>query len=166
MTERKPPGVSFESWVEKQISEATRRGDYENLPGAGQPLPGAGVADPDDWWVRSFVRREAPDVDALLPPSMLLRKQIDRLPETVRRLRTEQEVRALVDQLNAQVRQSWRTETGPRPIRPVNVDRVVREWYADRPSTDDNVAGPPSPVTGRQRRLGWWRRLLRVPPRR
>jgi hypothetical protein len=36
MTERKPPGVSFESWVEKQIREAADRGEFDNLPGASR----------------------------------------------------------------------------------------------------------------------------------
>jgi hypothetical protein len=57
MTERKPPGVSFESWVEKQISEATARGDFADLPGAGKPLPGAGVPDDEHWRLRGYLYR-------------------------------------------------------------------------------------------------------------
>jgi hypothetical protein len=172
MTERKPPGVSFESWIDQQISEAMRRGDFDNLPGAGRPLPGAGGTDDDDWWVRGFLRREAPDVDALLPSSMLLRKQIDRLPEIVRGLRSEQEVRALVERLNTQVRQSWRTETGPQaPVRLVNVDRVVRQWRADRSAADETAtdrtaadhiaAGRPEAIGEPPRRARWWWRRPR-----
>lgn len=40
MTERKPLGVSFESWIDKQIREATERGEFQNLPGAGSLFPG------------------------------------------------------------------------------------------------------------------------------
>ena len=39
MTERKPPGMSFTSWIDQQINEATERGLFDNLPGAGKPLP-------------------------------------------------------------------------------------------------------------------------------
>ncbi len=39
MTERKPPGVSFETWIDKQIREAADRGEFDNLPGAGKPIP-------------------------------------------------------------------------------------------------------------------------------
>lgn len=39
MTERKPTGQSFESWVDKQIREAAERGELADLPGAGRPLP-------------------------------------------------------------------------------------------------------------------------------
>lgn len=161
MTERKPPGVSYESWVEQQIAEAMRRGDFENLAGAGRPLPGAGETDVDDWWVRSYVRREAPDADALLPPSMLLRKRIDRLPDTVRALHSEQAVRAVVEEINTQVRGSWRTETGPQlPIRPVDVERVVRQWYADRAAAAETPAEPPA-FEQPPRRPRWWRRPRR-----
>lgn len=166
MTERKPPGVSFESWVEQQIGEAMRRGDFDNLAGAGKPLPGVGETDADDWWVRGYVRREAPDADALLPPSMLLRKRIDRLRDTVRALHSERAVRAVVEEINTQVRESWRTETGPQPpIRPVNVETVVRQWYADRSVAADTVAAETvaerPAVDQPPRRPRWWRRLHR-----
>ena len=39
MTERKPPGVSFETWADKQIREAEERGAFEGLTGKGKPLP-------------------------------------------------------------------------------------------------------------------------------
>ncbi|GAT83553.1 molecular chaperone DnaJ [Streptomyces sp. F-3] len=39
MTERKPPGIPFESWVDRQIREAQQRGEFDRLPGAGRPLP-------------------------------------------------------------------------------------------------------------------------------
>jgi Domain of unknown function (DUF1992) len=37
MTERKPPGVSWESWFEEQIRRAREDGAFDNLPGAGKP---------------------------------------------------------------------------------------------------------------------------------
>ena len=39
MTEQKPPGMSWESWIEQQIREAREAGLFDNLPGAGKPLP-------------------------------------------------------------------------------------------------------------------------------
>ena len=38
MTERKPPGVGFGTWVERQIREATERGEFDNLPGTRKPI--------------------------------------------------------------------------------------------------------------------------------
>lgn len=39
MTERTPPGVGFESWIDQQIPEAEERGDFATLPGGGNPIP-------------------------------------------------------------------------------------------------------------------------------
>ena len=56
MTERKPPGVSWESWFEEQIRQAQEAGAFENLPGAGKPLPDLEAAYDPDWWVKKLVR--------------------------------------------------------------------------------------------------------------
>ncbi len=47
-----------ESWVERRIREAAERGEFDGLPGSGEPL--AILAEPYDelWWVRRKVRRE------------------------------------------------------------------------------------------------------------
>ena len=38
MTQRKPKGVTWESFVERQIREAQGAGEFDHLPGFGQPL--------------------------------------------------------------------------------------------------------------------------------
>jgi Domain of unknown function (DUF1992) len=38
MTERKPPGTSWETWIETRIRVAMEKGAFDNLPGAGKPL--------------------------------------------------------------------------------------------------------------------------------
>ena len=39
MTKRKPSGTSFETWIDRQIREAEERGAFDDLAGAGKPLP-------------------------------------------------------------------------------------------------------------------------------
>jgi hypothetical protein len=70
----------YESLIDRQIRLAAERGHFDNLAGAGKPLPG--LDEPDDglWWVRGYLRREGLSTEALLPPSVQLRKEIDRLP--------------------------------------------------------------------------------------
>jgi hypothetical protein len=127
--------MAFESWAEKQIADAMARGEFDGLPGAGRPLPGAGEPDDENWWVRGYLRRERATGDALLPPELRLRKEVERLGDAVRRLRTEEQVRAVVAQLNARVRESWRGPAGPlRPVGLVDADAVVARWRADRPA--------------------------------
>jgi hypothetical protein len=165
MTERKPPDMSFESWVERQIQEAVDRGEFDNLPGTGKPLPGAGGGSgiDEDWWLRGYLAREGVSSDALRPESLLLRKQIELLPETVRSLDTEEEVRAVVARVNGKVMEFWRSSAGPQvPVRLANADAVVEQWQAAQ------SAPPPAPPVAPARpaaavRAPWWRRLFSGP---
>lgn len=47
----------FESLAERRIREAVERGEFDDLPGAGRPLPGLGGTYDPDWWVKEWVRR-------------------------------------------------------------------------------------------------------------
>ncbi|GGL45372.1 DnaJ family domain-containing protein [Nocardia jinanensis] len=134
MAERKPAGTDFESWVDRKIREATERGEFENLPGAGKPLPGAGNSYHDEnAWLRDYLRREGVSGDVMLPPSLLLRRDAERLPETVREADSEEEVRATVAELNRRIVDWLRMPAGPQvPIAPVDADEIVREWREEK----------------------------------
>lgn len=129
MTERKPPGVSFESWIDKQIREATERGEFDDLPGAGKPIPGAGQPYDELWWVKGLMRREKLSGEGALPVSLRLRKEIEDLPDRVRALRSERAVRDVVAKLNGRIAEWLRNPTGPYArISLVDVETVVEEW--------------------------------------
>ena len=83
MTERKPPDLSFTSWIDRQINEAAERGAFDNLPGAGKPLPKRTGADAAEAWLRDYMRREGVSADELLPIPLKLRKETEHLAETV-----------------------------------------------------------------------------------
>jgi hypothetical protein len=51
------PMTPYESLPERLIREAIDAGEFDDLPGAGKPLPGAGVPDDDLWWVREWIIR-------------------------------------------------------------------------------------------------------------
>lgn len=125
----------YESWVEKQIREAQERGDFDNLPGAGKPLRGLESEDPD-WWVKQLVRREGLDMTGALPPVMALRKEADGFPESLVDLRTEESVRAVLEDFNRRVKlDRLRPAVGPFPpmlARTVDVDELVEQWRALR----------------------------------
>jgi hypothetical protein len=166
MTDRKPPGVTFESWVDRQIREATERGDFDNLPGTGKPLPGLTEPHDENWWLKSYLRRHEVDTDPLLPPSIRLRREIERLPGLVGDLRAEDAVRDLVAELNVRVRESWRTATGPQPpLRLLNADAVVAQWRAARPVAAPETGPAESPGAGHADDVPaprrWWRRIAR-----
>ena len=52
------------SWslAERLIDEAIAAGEFEDLPGAGKPLSGAGVPDDELWWVRAWLKRNRTDL--------------------------------------------------------------------------------------------------------
>ncbi len=47
----------FVAHVERLIRDAMERGEFDDLPGEGEPLAGAGTPDDEYWWVREWLRR-------------------------------------------------------------------------------------------------------------
>lgn len=159
MTERKPKGTSVESWVERQIREATEAGEFDDLPGKGKPLPGLNKPYDENWWIRRKMAHEGISTDALLPTPLKLRKEIRDLPANVRTLPSEKAVREFVGNLNRRIMNHLRIPSGPDvPVRPVDADAVVERWKADRApkraATRPAASGEPAPSR-------WWHRLLR-----
>ncbi|MEV4126968.1 DUF1992 domain-containing protein [Nocardia sp. NPDC049707] len=165
MTERKPLGVTFESWIDKQVREATERGEFENLRGAGKPIPNS--VDDENWWLTSYLRREGVRGDGLLPPSLVLRRDIEELPETVRDMTSEREVRKTISELNERIVDWLRMPHGPYvPVGPVNTEAIVIQWHADRAATR-RVGQPKATEPSNQpapTKLRWWQRIVRRIP--
>ncbi|MFI9504478.1 DUF1992 domain-containing protein [Nocardia sp. NPDC052566] len=133
MTERKPPGITFESWIDKQVREATERGEFDNLPGTGKPIPGAGAEVDENWWLRGYLRKEGVSGDAMLPPSLLLRRDVERLPETLAGLNSEAQVREIIADINMRIVEWLRMPSGPFvPVAPVDTEEVVATWRQAR----------------------------------
>lgn len=130
MTERKPTGVSFESWVDRQVSAAEAKGEFDDLPGAGKPLPKTDGNDTALAWVVNKVRSEGHDVLALLPPSLAIAKELDDLPDTLARVRREARVREIVEDLNERIRAEHRRPAGGPVLRarPLDVEETVASW--------------------------------------
>ena len=90
MTERKPPGTSWESLIDQQIREAQEEGAFDNLPGAGKPLADLEAGYDPLWWVKKLVQRERLSA---LPPALELRRTVERTLAKISTLRDEGEVR-------------------------------------------------------------------------
>ncbi|MFF1835456.1 DUF1992 domain-containing protein [Streptomyces sp. NPDC058231] len=134
MTERKPTGVSFESWVDKQIRDSEQRGDFSRLPGFGKPLPGLDRPYDETWWIKSKMQREGLSV---LPPALALRKKAEDVREAVSQARSEGEVRRMLAEVNEEIEAAIRRPP-PGPLlnlRPFDIDAVVQEWRAGRGGT-------------------------------
>jgi hypothetical protein len=162
MTERKPQGMSFRSWIDQQISDATERGAFDNLSGAGKPLRGRGEPDDPDAWVLDWVRREGVPTDELLPTPLRLLKQVDKLAEAVPDFNSEQELRDAIAELNDRIMEWRRLPIGP-PIfvRLVDSEQMVAKWRGARtepPAVAEPAAGPAGAGAEAPRARRWWRR--------
>jgi hypothetical protein len=146
----------YESLIEQQIRLAQERGDFDDLPGSGKPLPDRGEREDELWWVRDYLRREGLSNEALLPTALQLARQLERLQETAGKLKSEQAVRALVAALNRRIEDYLRAPSGPHvAVKQVDVDRVVEQWHESRP--------PPAPPPVREEppRRRWGRKRER-----
>ena len=65
----------FESLVERQIRLAQERGEFDDLPGKGKPLPGLDGPDDENWWLKGYLRREGLTAELLLPTPLQLRRE-------------------------------------------------------------------------------------------
>src|SRR5215469_7769155 len=100
MTERKPPGTSWETWVEAQIRVAMEDGAFDNLPGAGKPLRNFGQEYDPLWWQKQLVQRER---ITLLSPSLELLRKVEAELAAIEKLHDEATVRGRVAALNVAI---------------------------------------------------------------
>ncbi|GMA40370.1 DUF1992 domain-containing protein [Mobilicoccus caccae] len=152
--------VFHESWVERQIREATERGEFDGLPGSGKPLDLHDVDDPD-WWVKRFLDREGLDASATMPPVMQLRAEHAGFPASLVDVTREDAVREILRDYNRRV-----VEDRLRPVigrampvvaPRVDVDEMVSHWRELRDlraldeiqeaptQTADSSSAPPRP---------------------
>lgn len=131
MTERKPPGLPFETWVDRQIREAEARGDFADLPGAGKPLPSLDAPYDEMWWVKDKMRREGL---SFLPPSLVLRKEAEDALAEAASAGSEEEVRRIVTAVNEKIDAAVRRppEGPPLNLVPFDVERAVADWRSRR----------------------------------
>ncbi|MBT2440823.1 DUF1992 domain-containing protein [Streptomyces sp. ISL-36] len=135
MTERKPPGVSFESFVDKQIREAAERGEFRKLPGFGKPLDDDRAPYDELWWIKGKLHREGASV---LPPALALRKEAEDAREAIGRAVSEAQVRRILGEINTKIAAALaRPPAGPPlNLRPFDVEATLRQWRAGRSRQD------------------------------
>jgi hypothetical protein len=115
-------------WVERQIRDAQERGAFDDLPGAGKPLPhrSGDVME----WVADKLRSEDTDTRGLLPPSLTLRKELKELPARLASVSSERRVREIVADLNARIKKEILVPGAGPPllVRLVDVEEAVEAW--------------------------------------
>jgi hypothetical protein len=131
MALRKPFGTGFVPWIESQIKDAMDAGAFDNLPGAGKPLPNnSGQFDPD-WWVKQYAQREGVSI---LPASLAMLRKVEKELALIEKLGDEAAVRRRVAALNAEIVKLNTTlvEGPPTTLSALDVDDVVAHWRQSR----------------------------------
>jgi hypothetical protein len=109
------PGIEARAaYVETVIQQAIRRGDFDNLRGAGKPLEGLDRGHDPDWWIRRKIESER--ITGLGPPAILLRTEDAQLDERLDRLHREGEVREALEDFNRRVVHARRQLLGGPPV--------------------------------------------------
>jgi hypothetical protein len=122
----------YESAIDRQIREAQERGDFDNLPGMGKPLPDDGEAYDEDWWLKKLVVRE--QLAGLAPTSLMIKREAEELHQTLSAKASEAQVREIVADLNDRIEKARRGLVGGPPVvlASFDVEEVVAEWRRRR----------------------------------
>ncbi|MDN3444756.1 DUF1992 domain-containing protein [Microbacterium sp. APC 3901] len=155
------PGIAAASdraaFIETAIQVAIRRGDFDDLPGAGKPLEGLGTHHDPDWWIRRKIEQE--NLTGLGPPAILLRTEDRELDDQLDLLGREGDVRSVLEDFNRRVLEARRQLQGGPPVvtSPRDIDAEVAAW-AERRAARLAARSGQEPVQQRRRRFGMRRR--------
>ncbi|MBX0300390.1 DUF1992 domain-containing protein [Cryobacterium sp. 1639] len=146
-------------YVEISIQQAMRRGDFDNLPGTGKPIPGLEAPYDPDWWIRQKIERE--QITGLGPPALTLRSEDAGLTARLDAVVSEPQVREILDDFNRRVIQARRQLRGGPPVVTAlrEVDAEVALWRerreaarVEREAAREREAAALAAMTWRQRR--------------
>lgn len=132
MTERKPPGMTWETWTQLLERQGMERGELEVDPSwTGRPLPGKGEADDELWWVRRKLRDE--DVQ-YLPPALAIRIERDEAKARIAAATSEADVRRLIAEINEKIAHVNRTTISgpPSTVAKLDVEETVERWRTEQ----------------------------------
>ncbi|MCS5719151.1 DUF1992 domain-containing protein [Herbiconiux sp. CPCC 205763] len=119
-------------FVEIQVAQAIRRGDFDDLPGAGKPLTHLTSTHDPNWWIRRKIERE--QLTGLGPPALTLRTEDAALDDRIDAAGSERAVRELLTDFNRRVVDARRQLLGGPPvITPTrDIDLEVARWHERR----------------------------------
>ena len=149
-------------WVDQQIRAAMARGEFDDLPLAGKPLPHIDTAADPDWWLRRFIERE--NITGVLPEALQLRKDDAALRDQLDTLRSERAVRGAVEEFNRRIVAARRQlQGGPPVVTPLrDIDVEVAAWHERRAARAAELrAQLPEEPTGPSPIRRAWDRLRR-----
>jgi hypothetical protein len=141
-----------------QIAEAERRGVFEGNPYHGKPLPGLDGQHDPDWWIKSKIERE--DIRGIAPPALALRTEDAELDDALDALSLESDVRDVLVDFNARVKEARRQLLGGPPVvTPMrDVEAEVLAWRERREVRMASAARAAEQARLEAKPRRWWRR--------
>jgi len=120
-----------ESYADRCIRLAMERGEFDNLPGTGEPLKVLEEEYDELWWVRRLVKRE--DLNAL-PQGLAFKKEVVAELYRIGNLDQEAEVARALEVLNGKI--FTYNATGEHApcvdLMPEDVERFMKTWRGKR----------------------------------
>jgi hypothetical protein len=163
--EQEPPAIPTAAdraaYVETAIQQAIRRGEFDDLPGAGKPLPGLNGRHDPDWWIRRKIESER--LTGLGPPALTLRTEDAALDDRLDGLHREEDVRAAIEDFNLRVKEARRQLLGGPPVVTElrDPDHEVRAWRERRLERSRRAAEEQERRRAEETALGWRERRRR-----
>ncbi|MCW8132371.1 MAG: DUF1992 domain-containing protein [Planctomycetota bacterium] len=131
---KEPEQKGWQIIAEARIRGAMEAGAFDNLPGAGKPIPDLDETYDENWWLKKWMKRER---IGITPPTLAARLEIARELERIEGLASEalvtSELAALNEKIRAQNKLAW---AGP-PSLTGGVDEaaILERWRAkNRPA--------------------------------
>ena len=145
-------------WVDQQVRAAIERGEFDDLPLQGKPLPHRSTTHDPDWWVKQLIERE--QITGVLPPALGLRREDAELDDLLDTTGSEERVREIVEDFNRRVVEARRQlQGGPPVITPTReVEVTVAAWHERRRlrAAEHAERARASLRAGPSRRPGWF----------
>ncbi len=92
--------LAFQRIVEKKIKEAQKSGDFDDLPGSGEPLEFEDDSRiPEDLRLAHKILKNAD----CLPPELLLKKEIRRMEDMLENIPDERERYSMIKKINYKI---------------------------------------------------------------
>lgn len=108
MAAKDPEQKGWQILAEARIRSAMEDGAFENLPGAGKPIPDLDETYDEMWWLKKWMKRER---IGITPPTLAARVEVARELERIDALENEalviSELAALNEKIRVQNKLAW-----------------------------------------------------------
>jgi hypothetical protein len=130
MSGRKPFEITWNSWIDRQIEESRKKGEFDNLSGRGQSLAQLASTYDENWWIKNKMQEE--DYN-LTPPTIKMRKKTEEWLAQFHKISHVDVMKFQAKQLNLEITEANQTSLGPMlPQSLLNIEQLCLDWKKKR----------------------------------